>query len=191
MESCVHSVSNFSSPQNPNAPHSSSVQQSSNRDHVNPIYQTSTSQIHLTTKQSEANENSIQANASGYHTKRHPVALESSKTIVFWDPEAGRFVSSSSRSSSSSKVPGTELLYTGQSIFFGGPVMNEQHYRGKQSSNLAAAGLNRGSAVSHFRQGRAQRGGQLPVFAPSDPHQTSYLLNFLDTTGTDLAPLRW
>ncbi|GKU98184.1 hypothetical protein SLEP1_g11218 [Rubroshorea leprosula] len=56
---------------------------------------------------------------------------ENSKTSVFWDPELGIF-SSSSRSSSASQVPGTELLYTGQSISFGGPLMNDQHYRGRQ-----------------------------------------------------------
>ncbi|GLT35265.1 hypothetical protein SLA2020_097330 [Shorea laevis] len=159
-ESCVHSVSDLSSPQNLSVP-SSAVQQISNTEHFNPIYQTSTNQSPLSTKQRDTNENAVHENAAAYPLRRNTDAPESSKTSVFWDPEAGRFVSSSSRSSGSSQVPGTELLYTGQSIFFGGPLVNEQLHRGPRNNSLAAAGL----------QGRMQRGGQLPVFVPSDSHQ--------------------
>lgn len=149
-ESCVHSVSNLSSPQNPN------IQQS-----FNPTYLTSANQSPFSTKQGEAYDNATQE-----PPRRHPGAPESSRNSVFWDPQAGRFVSSSSRSSGSSQAPpGTELLYTGQSIFFGGPLVNEQANRGTTRSS--------GSASS-----RPQRGGQLPVFAPSESQQDQYSSRF-------------
>ncbi|KAL4282095.1 hypothetical protein GQ457_03G037520 [Hibiscus cannabinus] len=142
------------------------AQQHSNREHFNPMYGTSVNQSPLSTKQSEGNE----------HAAEHPIrktcsAIESSRTSVFWDPEAGRFVSSSSRNAGPLQAPGSELLYSGRSIFFGGPLTNEQVNRGMRSTSS----LDRGSTSSlhlhlHQQQGRSERGGQLPVFVPSDYH---------------------
>ncbi|EOY15333.1 hypothetical protein QUC31_000481 [Theobroma cacao] len=182
-ESCGHSVGNVSSP------HLSSItpslaQQDSNRQHFNPMYQMSANQSPLSAKQSEENENAArenaaqenaaQENAAGYPFRKSLSATESTRTSVFWDPEAGRFVSSSSRSAGSLQVPGTELLYTGQSIFFGGPLMKEQLNRGTRSGSSLSVGLDRGSTSSHYQQGRSQRGGQLPVFVPSDSQQKQF-----------------
>lgn len=80
---------------------------------------------------------------------------------VYWDQEAGRFVSASTRSVGGGSSSGADLTYTGQSIFFGGPIVG---------------GGQRGStSVSYYQQGRSQRGGQLPVFVPSDQNQNPRL----------------
>ncbi|XP_047325570.1 protein S-acyltransferase 21-like [Impatiens glandulifera] len=106
---------------------------------------------------------------------------ENSRSSVFWDQEAGRFVSAATRSvgSSSSNAPGAELLYTGQSIFFGGPLVNGQSSRGVARNNVSgAAGRGQTSGSYYQHMGRTQRGGQLPVFVPSDsnqPHSSSKL----------------
>ncbi|KAI4374868.1 hypothetical protein MLD38_012811 [Melastoma candidum] len=66
-------------------------------------------------------------------------------------------------------MQGTELLYTGQSIFFGGPLVNNE-----QSSGSTTGGASQGRGPgSYNQQGRSQRGGQLPVFLPSDYQQSS------------------
>jgi palmitoyltransferase len=105
--------------------------------------------------------------------RRNLGAAENMRTTVYWDPEAGRFVSSTRGAGSSSQVRGTELLYTDQSIFFGGPLVNEQLSRGRTGSSLTLS-QDRGSTSSHFQQDRSQRGGQLPVFVPSDSQQNLY-----------------
>ncbi|OMO94946.1 Zinc finger, DHHC-type, palmitoyltransferase [Corchorus capsularis] len=173
-ESCGYSVGNISSPHCSSIAPSSMAQQDSNREHFNPMYQMSTNQSPWSTKQSEGNENTIHENAAGFPFRKSSNATESLRTSVFWDPEAGRFVSSSSRGAGSLQVPGTELLYTGQSIFFGGPLVNDQLNRGASSSSLSV-GLDRAASTSsNYQQGRSQRGGQLPVFVPSDSqHQYS------------------
>ncbi|KAM7260049.1 hypothetical protein ACFE04_015790 [Oxalis oulophora] len=95
--------------------------------------------------------------------RRSMTAPQNSRTSVFWDPEAGRFVSSAVNSaSSSSQVPGTELLYTGQSIFFGGPLTNEQSTGGG----------------SRNQQSRSNRGEQLPVFVPSESRSKQFSSRF-------------
>ncbi|XWS20826.1 hypothetical protein CRYUN_Cryun30bG0002400 [Craigia yunnanensis] len=165
-ESCGRSVGNISSTHLSSITHSPMAQQDSNREHFNPMYQMSANQSPWSTKQSGGNEN-----ATGYPLRKNSSATESSKTSVFWDPEAGRFVSSCSRSAGSLQVPGTELLYSGESIFFGGPLMNEKLNRGTRSSSSLCVGLDRGSTSSHYQEGRSQRGGQLPVFVPSDSQQ--------------------
>ncbi|XP_042057130.1 protein S-acyltransferase 21-like [Salvia splendens] len=93
---------------------------------------------------------------------------DGAKSSVFWDPEAGRFVSSATRGvGGSSSSATTELTYSGQSIFFGGPLVNEQMNRSRRS----AGAPQRSSTASYYQQGRSQRGGQLPVFVPSDSQQ--------------------
>ncbi|KAJ6336459.1 hypothetical protein OIU78_012954 [Salix suchowensis] len=99
---------------------------------------------------------------------------ENMRTTVYWDPEAGRFVSSTRGAGSSSQVRGTELLYTDQSIFFGGPLVNEQLSRGGRTGGSLGPSQDRGPASSHYQQSRPQRGGQLPVFVPSDSQQNLY-----------------
>ncbi|KHG26329.1 hypothetical protein F383_09084 [Gossypium arboreum] len=164
-ESCARSVDEISSAHLSSITPSPMAQQHSNREHFNPMYETSGNQSPLSTKQSEANEH-----AAGYPIRKNSSSIESSKTSVFWDPEAGRFVSSSSRNAGSLQAPGSELLYSGQSIFFGSPLMNELANRGTRSTSSLSVGLGRGSTSSHHyhQQGRLQRGAQLPVFVPSD-----------------------
>ncbi|KAI4317049.1 hypothetical protein L6164_024960 [Bauhinia variegata] len=130
-----HSMSNLSSPQLSNL--TPSPMQVSNRDHFNPIYQQS---------------------------PRPVTARENTRGSVFWDQEAGRFVSSSSNSRAHH---GTELLYTGRSIFFGSPVVNDVAARSTNTTWLPAP---------DFRQPRLQNhrdraaGAQLPVFVPPHSH---------------------
>ncbi|MBA0807949.1 hypothetical protein Gohar_023723 [Gossypium harknessii] len=164
-ESCARSVDEISSAHLSSITPSPMAQQHSNREHFNPMYETSGNQSPLSTKQSEGNEH-----AAGYPIRKNSSSIESSKTSVFWDPEAGRFVSSSSINAGSLQAPGSELLYSGQSIFFGSPLTNELPNRGTRSTSSMSVGLGRGSTSSHHyhQQGRLQRGAQLPVFVPSD-----------------------
>ncbi|KAF2324803.1 hypothetical protein GH714_017182 [Hevea brasiliensis] len=171
IEACNQSLSNISSVNVSNLTTSPLHQQTSNREHLNPIYQSSENQSPFSTRRSEATGNAPQENVAQIHSRRNLGAVENLRTSVYWDPEAGRFVSSSSRGVGSSQVPGAELLYTNQSIFFGGPLANEPLGRGTRSSSSVAPGLDRGSALNHYQQGRSQRGGQLPVFVPSDSQQ--------------------
>ncbi|KAI3724708.1 hypothetical protein L2E82_36494 [Cichorium intybus] len=90
---------------------------------------------------------------------------------VYWDQEAGRFVSAVTVKTlgggSSSQASGTELTYTGQSIFFGGPLVGPGGGGQQRETSSAAAAIS-GNTASYYQQGRSQRGGQLPVFVPSD-----------------------
>ncbi|KAI9200426.1 hypothetical protein LWI28_007797 [Acer negundo] len=164
-ETCAHSVSNFSSPQVSNLSPSPLEQQ---QDHFNPMYLSSADQSPWSARQTQANEHVL---AQAPPTRTNLGTAENSRTSVFWDPEAGRFVSSSSRAAGSSQAPGQELSYTGQSIFFGGPLVNDQMNRGVRTVNPMTTALDRGSMSSYYQPGRSQRGGQLPVFVPSDSHQ--------------------
>ncbi|KAE8057425.1 hypothetical protein FH972_014120 [Carpinus fangiana] len=169
-ETCHHSISNLSSPQLSNVTPSRLEQQTVNVDHFNPIYQSSADQSPSSRKQSEQNENAVRENVARMPMRNNNLGVaENTRSSVYWDQEAGRFVSSSSRSF------GSELLYTGQSIFFGGPVVNEQPPRGSRNgSSSGSASLDRGSTSSYYQQGRSQRGGQLPVFVPSDSRQNQF-----------------
>ncbi|GLT64115.1 hypothetical protein SLA2020_366260 [Shorea laevis] len=168
-ETCHHSISNLSSPQLSNITRSPLEQQTVNVDHFNPIYQSSADQSPSSRKQSEQNENAVRENVARMPMRNNNLGLaENTRSSVYWDQEAGRFVSSSSRGL------GSELLYTGQSIFFGGPVVNEQPPRGSRNGSSGAASIDRGSTSSYYQQGRSQRGGQLPVFVPSDSRQNQF-----------------
>ncbi|KAL3618391.1 hypothetical protein CASFOL_038712 [Castilleja foliolosa] len=113
--------------------------------------------------------------------KNNPGPGENAKSSVYWDPEAGRFVSAATRSvGSSSQASATELTYTGQSIFFGGPLLNEQLNRGTRSTGPIPGGPQRSSTASYYQQGRSQRGGQLPVFVPSDSQQQNQFSSRLE-----------
>ncbi|KAM0041656.1 putative protein S-acyltransferase [Helianthus debilis subsp. tardiflorus] len=150
-ETCNHSVSNMSSPGPGSLP---------GREHFNPVYQPSANQSPLS-----GNNEPItvqQVAVPGPRRNNMGVGESTRSSSVYWDQEAGRFVSASTRSvggGSSSQASGTDLSYTGQSIFFGGP--------------LVGGGQRGSTGVSYYQQGRAQRGGQLPVFVPSDQNQNN------------------
>jgi palmitoyltransferase len=174
IESCRQSRGNFSSANVSNLAASPLQQQTSNRDHFNPIYQTSTEQPPWTARQIELNGNPLRENVAQIPMRRNLGVAENMRTAVYWDPEAGRFVSSSRGAGSSSQVRRTELLYKDQSIFFGGPLVNELLSRGTRTGTSLAPSQDRGSTSSHYQQGRSQRGDQLHVFVPSDSQQNQY-----------------
>ncbi|KAF5955983.1 hypothetical protein HYC85_008839 [Camellia sinensis] len=183
LETCDHSLSNLSSPHpTNNLTHSPLEQRTSNRDQFNQMYQSSADQSQWSAKAGDRNETAVSDHLSRIPTrKNNSGAAENSRSSVFWDQEAGRFVSAATRSVGSSQVSRTELMYTGQSIFFGGPVVNEQSNREPISgSSLPAAAPERGvgPTSSYFQQGRSQRGGQLPVFVPSDSQQNQFSSRF-------------
>ncbi|KAJ7966993.1 S-acyltransferase [Quillaja saponaria] len=171
IETSVHSISNNSSPQLFNLTPSLLDGQISNRDHFNPMYQPSGNQSPCSTRESEGTGNAVGENVSHIPERDNLNVAENKRSSVYWDQEAGRFVSSTSRNHGSSQAPGAELLYTGHSIFFGSPVVNEQPNRGTRSSSSVVGGPDRGSTSDYFQQGRSHRGGQLPVFVPSYSQQ--------------------
>ncbi|KAF6154306.1 hypothetical protein GIB67_026762 [Kingdonia uniflora] len=142
--------------------------QVSNTKHFNPVYQASANQSPWSIKASDGAEIFTHGDLERSPVKKiNGGAAESSSSSVFWDQEAGRFVSATwTNGSSSSQVAGRELLYTGQSIFFGGPLTSEGSDRGSSASTI----LGRGSTSSQYQQGRSGRRGNLPVFVPSDSH---------------------
>ncbi|KAK3143881.1 hypothetical protein QOZ80_4AG0306170 [Eleusine coracana subsp. coracana] len=126
--------------------------------HFNPIYQTSANRSPFSAKASGLNESSI-TEANNARRFDAPPNADRSRSSVYWDPEAGRFVSAQANQGVSSRLGRPDLLYTGQSIFFGGPLIADP-------------------AARSFRDpgGSSQRSGgprphQLPVFVPSDPHK--------------------
>ncbi|GJT48200.1 protein S-acyltransferase 21, partial [Tanacetum coccineum] len=170
-ETCAHSVaSNLSSP--PPA-----------RDHFNPMYQSSGNQ----SPWSRSNEPvpvaiPVPAPAQAPPPVRIPqlprrnVVNEGTRSSsVYWDQEAGRFVSAATAKTiggggTTSQGSGTELTYTGQSIFFGGPLVGPSTSGGPQRETTTNAAITTNTS-SYYQQGRSQRGGQLPVFVPSDSSQ--------------------
>ncbi|KAL1533399.1 protein S-acyltransferase [Salvia divinorum] len=131
----------------------------------NPMYQSSVVHSPLSARASETNEAPrIPARKNNSNNSVGPT--DGVKSSVYWDPEEVRFVSSASRTIGGSSSA-TELTYSGQSIFFGGPLVNEQLNRSGRSTGQPQ----RSSTASYYQQGRSQRGGQLPVFVPSDSQQ--------------------
>ncbi|XP_047163147.1 protein S-acyltransferase 21 [Vigna umbellata] len=176
--SCHHSMSNFSSPLVSNLTPSPMQKPSLNRDHFNPMYQQpSGNQSPSSAKESEGNTNPVQENVARVPMRSNCLAVsDNRRSSVFWDQAAGRFVSSSSssRGPGSSQISGTELLYTGRSIFFGSPVVNEQPNTGTRVSSSVAGIPDRDSTLRDFQQGRSHRGGQLPVFVPGYSQQNKF-----------------
>ncbi|OIV96259.1 hypothetical protein TanjilG_05099 [Lupinus angustifolius] len=78
-----------------------------------------------------------------------PMAVsENRRSSLFWDQAAGCFVSSSSsRGQDSPQISGTELLYSGRSIFFGSALVNEQPTTGTRNSSMVADIPNLDSAL--------------------------------------------
>ncbi|KAL6982593.1 protein S-acyltransferase, partial [Sarracenia purpurea var. burkii] len=178
LETCGHNFSNLSSPY-------LTKNLTSNREHFNPVYLSSANQSPWSAIASDGNETAASANenVSQLPVRKNNLGYtENSRTSVFWDHEAGRFVSAATRSvGSSSQVSGTEMLCMGQSIFFGSPIMNEQLTRGPQNSSSRPAAPERGptSTSYHLQQGRSQRnGGLLPVFVPADSQQNQFSSRF-------------
>ncbi|XP_038972438.1 probable protein S-acyltransferase 19 isoform X2 [Phoenix dactylifera] len=137
-------------------------QQPSNTKHFNPIYQSSANRSPLSLKSNDGNENMAGNNSEQGPPRQSTTStlVGSSRTSIYWDPEAGRFVSSQSTLGSASQGARTELLCTEQSIFFGGPLINETTSRSF-----------RHVGASNQRQGwidRSRGSRQLPVFVPSD-----------------------
>ncbi|XP_061372818.1 protein S-acyltransferase 21 isoform X2 [Gastrolobium bilobum] len=176
IDTCQHSMSNYSSPQVSNLTPSPMQNPGLNRDHFNPMYQQpSGNQSPSSAKESEGNINPIHENAARVPMRSNSLAVsENRRSSVFWDQAAGRFVSSSSRGHGSSQIPGTELLYTGRSIFFGSPVVNEQPTTGTRNNSSVAVIPDRDSTLRDLQQGRSHRGGQLPVFVPGYSQQNKF-----------------
>ncbi|GFS38150.1 DHHC-type zinc finger family protein [Actinidia rufa] len=174
IETCAQSYSNLGSPHpTKNLSLSPLDQQPSSRDHFNLIFQSSADQSPCSVKASDGNETAESENLSQLPVRKNNLsAIESSRSSIFWDQEAGRFVSAATRSVGSAQVSGTELSWTGQSMLIGGPLMNEQVNRGQRNSSSVLAAPERGPTSSYYQQqGRLQRGGPLPVFVPSDSQQ--------------------
>lgn len=171
-ETCAHSVvSNLSSPK-------------PGRDHFNPIYQSSGNQSPCSNEPAPVVVQ-VQAPAPVLAPapvqvplipRRNVTANEGMRSSsVYWDQEAGRFVSAATVKAggggSTSQGSGTELTYTGQSIFFGGPLVGPSGgVGGPQRETTTNAAITTNTS-SYYQQGRSQRGGQLPVFVPSDSSQ--------------------
>ncbi|GAB2215892.1 hypothetical protein Droror1_Dr00023653 [Drosera rotundifolia] len=182
IETCALSLSNLSSPRPGDSAPPVDQLPPSNRDHFNPIFQASANQSPLSATSGEGarnnhrNGNAVSSDNLGYmRSKGHPSVGEGARSSVYWDQEAGRFISTSSRGVGSTlHAPGTELSYTGQSIFFGGTLVTDNWSRGvKSGGSQSNAGQDRGPATSYFHQGRSQRHAQLPVFMPSNSQQAA------------------
>lgn len=174
IDACHHSMSNFSSPQVPNLTPSPMQRPGLNRDHFNPMFQQpSANQSPSSAKGSEGNLNPVHEIGARVPMRSNNLAVsEDKKSSVFWDPAAGRFVPFSSSGQGSYQIPRTELSYTGRSIFFGSPAVNEQsNAAGTRNSSSVAGVSDRDYPIRDFQRGRSHRGGQLPVFVPSYSQQ--------------------
>ncbi|CAM0903174.1 unnamed protein product [Alopecurus aequalis] len=127
--------------------------------HFNPIYQTSVNRSPFSARASAVNE----AAASGANNARRfgvpTTADRSPRSSVYWDQEAGRFMSAQANQGPSSRAGRPDLVYTGQSIFFGGPLMADSATRSFRDPGSSQ----RSSGVS--------RPHQLPVFIPTGPQK--------------------
>ncbi|KAJ4903525.1 Protein S-acyltransferase 21 [Raphanus sativus] len=127
------------------------------RDHFNPMYMSSSA------NESPLNEEERRSVVIAAAGRRNNMATTSDESSVVWDPEAGRFVSSSSL-----QTPGTELAAFGGGG--GGSLAAANERLGSVTSSGSDGSRRvRGNALTgHFQQVRSQRGEQLPVFMPSD-----------------------
>ncbi|XP_076946379.1 protein S-acyltransferase 21-like [Bidens hawaiensis] len=168
---CAHSVvSNLSSPQPA-------------QDHFNPIYQSSGNQSPWSNEPAPPAPVAVPVLVPApppvrlpQMPRRNAAANEGTRSSsVYWDQEAGRFVSAAKvkpgGGGSTSQGSGTELTYTGQSIFFGGPLVGPSSGGGPQRETTTNASAITTNTSSYYQQGRSQRGGQLPVFVPSESSQ--------------------
>ncbi|XP_077246931.1 putative protein S-acyltransferase 19 isoform X2 [Tasmannia lanceolata] len=189
IETCNHSISSFSSPRHmnnsvgPGTP--SEHHQPSNVEHLNPMYRTSTDRSPWSVNSNNGYESATTGDNSDHDPIRNIMGVaEKPRSSVVWDQEAGRFTSiPTSRSNnmglqstigSFSRAVGSELLYTGQSIFFGGPLVNEGLARGARNGvSSSSRSVLEGASTSNHQQGGLESRGrfsQLPVFVPRDSH---------------------
>lgn len=127
--------------------------------HFNPIYQTSANRSPFSAKASASEAPVSEITNAGRRSYPPPQADRSSRSSVYWDQEAGRFVSAQANQGSSSRSGQPDLVYTGQSIFFGGPLIADpaaRSFRDPGGSSQRSAG---------------PRPHQLPVFDPRDPQK--------------------
>lgn len=185
LESCNHSLSSFSSPHymNNSVGTSPAERQPSNVEHLKPIYQSSADQSPWSVKTSDRNVTAVANNLNRIDpVRKSNIGIgENPRSSVFWDQEAGRFMSvAASRSinrglenssASISQVGRPELLYTGQSIFFGGPLLDGGLVRSSRNVGLMRPVMDRASNSNIQQGGSSARGRgsyQLPVFVPTD-----------------------
>lgn len=122
------------------------------RDHINPMYMSSSA------NESPLNEEERRNVVIAAAAARRNMSTSDESSVV-WDPEAGRFVSSSLQ------TPGTELATFGG----GGSLAGNERLNSVSSSGSDGSRRVRGTPLTgYFQQVRSQRGGQLPVFMPSD-----------------------
>ncbi|CAM8919113.1 unnamed protein product [Rhodiola kirilowii] len=167
IESCHNSINSLTSPQNINSQTPPLAQLSSIRDQLNLMHRSSAEQPR------QGQPSVIQSRNPARNSVGAPV---NSRTSIFWDPVAARFVSAASQTTTtdapSSQPTGRELPYTGQSIFSGGPHATEQSPRLSRGTGPAGlSGTDRGPTVNQYQYSRSHRGGQLPVFTPTDSNQ--------------------
>ncbi|WOL16836.1 hypothetical protein Cni_G25624 [Canna indica] len=173
LDTCPQTPSSLSSPHYTNSLSLGPTleQQPSNTKHFNPMYQSSANRSPWSVQSNEATGSMQPAHSSdqGQARKMKANPLGSSRSSVYWDQEAGRFVSSLNIAGPSSQGSHTELLYSEPSIFFGGPMLSEGPVRSF-----------RNAGISYQRQGGTDRGrgpNQLPVFVPRD-HQKNQSSKF-------------
>ncbi|KAJ6815217.1 protein S-acyltransferase 21-like isoform X2 [Iris pallida] len=164
-ETCPHTPSSFGSPHHAIR----GLTSASEHKQYNPIYQTSASRSPMSTRDGEEAATVNSDSVNGPPPQNAIATVGNSRLSVYWDQEAGRFVSSRNlASSSSSRVSARrEMLYTGKSIFFGGPLLGE-------GTGSSSRGFGASRQQQQRNRGRAERGGgsrQLPVFVPRDSHE--------------------
>ncbi|KAG2308959.1 hypothetical protein Bca52824_028707 [Brassica carinata] len=141
-------------------PNTSSPVPALTREHFNPMYMSSSA------NESPLNEEERRSVviAAAAAARRNNMATSDESSVV-WDPEAGRFVSSSLQ------TPATELA-----AFGGGPLAANERLSSVTSSGSDGSRRVGGNALTgYFQQVRSQRGGQLPVFMPSDSQMHRHL----------------
>ncbi|XP_068639773.1 probable protein S-acyltransferase 19 [Aristolochia californica] len=182
LDSCTHnSLSSYSSPRHlHNSQFVSPLeQQHPNTEHFNPVYQSSNDRSPWSIKTNDENENAPVEPDNEQVRRPNMVIPVNPRSSVVWDQEAGRYVSVprsrienrtilENRAGGSSSHGAPELLYTGQSIFFGGPMGNEELTRNLRNTGVPRPVFERAPVSTYRPSGseRDRRSSQLPVFVP-------------------------
>ncbi|XP_068646867.1 probable protein S-acyltransferase 19 [Aristolochia californica] len=184
LDSCTHnSLSSYGSPHHiHNSQLVSHLEQDSNTEHFNPAYQSSNDRSPWSIKTGDENESAPVERSEKEPVRRPNMGIPTNtRSSVVWDQEAGRFVSvpqsridnrtvleNNAGGSFSRGVP--ELLYAGQSIFFGGPMGNEDLARSLRNPGVPRPVFERVPMSTYRPSGseRDRRSSQLPVFVPRD-----------------------
>ncbi|KAL5987386.1 hypothetical protein ACLOJK_038552 [Asimina triloba] len=189
IETCTQSMSSFSSPRHMNTSVGVSPLERtpSNIDNFNPIYQSSADRSPWSVNTNGASENAVATATECAPVVRNTGGFaENLRSSVVWDQEACRFVSMPApRNNSSglgnlvgfpSQVAGPDLLHTSQSIFFGGPILNNGPARSSRNAAQSTSTFNRTSISSDQRERveTRRRSNQLPVFVPRDSQTSQF-----------------